>query len=212
MRASRRYGTAERTFLGHNSEKELMNKTLLVIAALLLHGTAAAQSSQRPAAADLSYSYAELRFVDVDTNGGDGLKLGGSFELNGPWILLASITDLDFDNNVDASILQVGGGYVWNYTYNFDLIGTLQIVRTDVDAFGGSADDTGLALSAGTRGLLAPQFEVRASVNHINLDDSDTFLEFAGDYHFNDQVAAGISVELAGDTDVFTVGARWFFN
>ncbi|RZV38672.1 MAG: hypothetical protein EX272_02100 [Chromatiales bacterium] len=190
-----------------------MNKTLLVIAVLLLlQGTAAAQSSQRPTTADLDYTYAELRFVDVDTNGGDGFKLGGSFDLNGPWILLGSITDLDFNNNVDASILQIGGGYVWGYNTNFDLIATLQLVRTDVDSLGGSADDTGLALSAGTRGWLAPQFEIRASVNHVNLDNSDTFLEIAGDYHFTDQVAAGLSVEFAGDTDIFTVGARWFFN
>lgn len=189
-----------------------MNKTLLVIAVLLLHGTAAAQSSQPRTTSDLSYSYAELRFVDVDTNGGDGLKLGGSLDLNGPWILIGSITDLDFDNNVDASILEVGGGYVWHYNPTFDLVGTLALVRTDVDSLGGSADDTGLALSAGARGMLAPQFEIRASVNHVNLDNSDTFLEIAGDYYFTDQVAAGLSVELAGDSDVFTVGARWFFN
>jgi len=189
-----------------------MNKTLLVIAVLLLHGTAAAQSSQRPTTADLSYTYAELRFVDVDANGGDGLKLGGSLDLNGPWILVGSITDLDFNNNADASILEVGGGYVWQYNPHFDLIATLQLVRTDVDTLGGSADDTGLALSAGTRGWLAPKFEIRASVNHVNLDNSDTFLEIAGDYHFTDQVAAGLSVEFAGDTDIFTVGARWFFN
>lgn len=189
-----------------------MNKVLFIIAVLALHGTALAQSNQARTTNDLSYSYAELRFVDVDTNGGDGLQLGGSLDLNGPWILLGSITDLDFDNNVDATILQVGGGYVWQYNQTFDLIASLQLVRTDVDALGGSADDTGLALSGGFRGLLAPQFEIRGSVNHVNLDDSDTFLEIAGDYYFTDQVAAGLSVELAGDDDVFTVGARWFFN
>jgi len=189
-----------------------MNKTLLIIAALLLQGTAAAQSSQQPTTADLSYTYAELRFVDVDTNGGDGFKLGGSYELDGPWILLGSITALDFNNNVDATILELGGGYIWNYNANFDLLATLQLVRTDVDTAFGDGDDTGLAISAGTRGLLTPQFEVRASVNHVNLDNSDTFLEIAGDYHFTDQIAAGLSVEFAGDTDIFTVGARWFFN
>ena len=189
-----------------------MKKTLLVIAALIMHGTATAQTNQKANLQDLSYSYAELRFVDVDTSGGDGFKLGGSFALDGPWILLGSITALDFNNNVDGTILELGGGYIWNYNANFDLLATLQLVRTDVDTAFGSGDDTGLAISAGTRGLLTPQFEVRAAVKHVNLDNSDTFLELAGDYHFTDQVAAGLSVELAGDTDIFTIGARWFFN
>ncbi|MDH3620992.1 MAG: hypothetical protein OER91_08885 [Gammaproteobacteria bacterium] len=189
-----------------------MKKTLLVIAVLALHGTASAQSSQQPTTNDLSYTYAELRFVDVDTNGGDGFKLGGSFALNGPWIVVGSITDLDFNNNVDASIFEVGGGYIWQYNADFDLIATLSLVRSDFDTPGGGGDDTGLAISGGFRGLIMPQIEIRGSVNHVNLDNSDTYLELAGDYYFTDQIAAGVSVELAGDTDVITVGARWFFN
>lgn len=189
-----------------------MKKTLLVIAVLTMYGTAAAQTSQRPSQHDLSYSYAELRFVDVDTSGGDGFKLGGSLELDGPWILVGAFTALDFNNNVDASILEFGGGYVWKYTEDFDLIGTLKIVRADFDTPGGSGDDTGLALSAGTRGLLTPQFEVRGSVNHVNLDNSDTYLELAGDYYFTEQVSVGVSLEFAGDVDILTIGARWFFK
>ena len=49
-------------------------------------------------------------------------------------------------------------------------------------------------------------------VNHINLDDSDTFLELAGDYYFTEQFSAGISLEFAGDNDAFTIGARWYFR
>ena len=75
----------------------------------------------------------------------------------------------------------------------------------------GSEDETGFAISAGTRGLITSQFEVRGSVNHINLDNSDTFIEIAGDYHFTDVFSAGLTLEVAGDTDVISVGARWFF-
>ena len=189
-----------------------MKKTILIFAALLVHGTAAAQTTEQPSQSTLSYSYAELRFVDVDTNGGDGFRFGGSYEFDGPWLLLGAITALDFNNSVDSTLLEVGGGYVWNYTDDFDLVGTLQLVRAEVDTPGGSVDDTGFALSAGTRGLLAPQFEVRGSVNHINLDNSDTYLELAGDYYFTEQFSAGVSLEFAGDTDSFTLGARWFFR
>ncbi len=85
-------------------------------------------------------------------------------------------------------------------------------MRSEVEVSGFDSDDTGFALSAGTRGLLAPQFEIRGFVNHINLDDSDTFLEIAGDYYFTEQFAAGISLEFAGDNDAFTIGARWYFR
>jgi len=189
-----------------------MKKTLLIIAALIMHSAAAAQTSQQPNLQALSYSYAELRFVDVDTSGGDGFQLGGSIQLDGPWILLGSITALDFNNNVDSTFLELGGGYVWNYTNELDLIGTLTLVRSDVDTFGGDFDDTGIAFSAGARGLLTPQIELRGSVNHINLDNSDTYLEIAGDYYFTRQISAGISLEFAGDVDVLTIGARWFFK
>ena len=46
----------------------------------------------------------------------------------------------------------------------------------------------------------------------VNLDNSDTYLELAGDYYFTEQFSAGISLEFAGDTDSFTIGARWFFK
>ena len=189
-----------------------MNKLLLLLAALCIQTTAAAQTSQQKPPSELSYTYAELRFVDVDISGGDGFQLAGSYELDGPWILVGALTALDFNNNVDSSLLEIGGGYVWNYSDDFDLVSTLRLVRAEVDTPGGDADDSGFAFSAGARGLLAPQFEIRGSVNHINLDNSDTYLQLAGDYYFSDQLSAGVSLDFAGDTDSFSLGARWFFR
>ena len=186
-------------------------KPVFFIACLLLQGTAIAQTAEvRPAALD--YNYAELRFVDVDRAGGDGLRLNGSYELQNNWLIVGGLTSLDFDNNVDTTMFDIGAGYVWNYSPDWDLVGNLRYVRVDVDGRNGNSDDSGFALSAGTRGLLTPEFEIRGSVNHINLDDSDTYLELAGDYHFNEHFSAGLSLEFAGDTDVFTLGARWFFK
>lgn len=168
-----------------------------------------AQQSQR---VDLSYTYAELRFVDVDLAGGDGFRLNGSYDLAGNWILVGGLTALDFNNNVDSTIVELGGGYVYHYSSDFDLLGTLRLVRADFDTPGGGGDENGFALAGGVRGLLTPQFEIRGSLNHINLDDSDTYLEFAADYYFSDRLAAGISLEFAGDTDAFTIGGRWYFD
>jgi len=186
-------------------------KTLILLVGLLAQGLAFAQSSQR-SNSPMDYDYLEFRFVDVDLAGGDGFKLGGSYELENNWLLVGSLTSLDFNNNVDSTIFEIGAGYVWNYSSDFDFVGSVQFVRADFDSPGGGADDNGIALAAGFRGFLAPQFEVRGSVNHVNLDDSDTFLELAGDYYFTDQFSGGISLEFAGDVDIFTIGGRWFFN
>jgi len=182
-------------------------KAMMVVCGLLLQGVALAQNSQ-----DLNYNYAELRFVDVDLAGGDGFRLNGSFDLDNNWLIVGGITEIDFNNNVDSSTLEIGAGYVWDYSPDFDLVGSLRFIRVDVETPFGDADDNGFAASGGVRGHLAPQFEVRGSVNHVNLDNSDTFLEIAGDYHFSPQFSAGASFEFAGDVDVFTIGARWFFR
>ena len=174
--------------------------------------TAAAQTRPKKRAGDLSYSFAERRFVDLDLSGVDGFRLGGDYELDEEWILVGALTALDFNNNVDSTLLEIGGGYVWDYSDNFDLVSTLRLVRAEVDTPGGDSDDSGFAFSAGARGFLAPQFEIRGSVNHLNLDNSDTYLQLAGDYYFSDQISAGVSLDFAGDTDTFSLGARWYFR
>jgi hypothetical protein len=176
-----------------------------------LHSAAFAQTSAAPAA-DLSYTYAELRFVDFDDSGGDGFRVNGSYDLGNNWIILGGLTSADFNNNVDVTTFEIGGGYVWRYTQDWDIVGTARFVTADVDTPGGSSDESGLALSGGLRGLLAPQFEIRGFVNYINLDDSDAYLELAGDYYFTRQFSAGLSLEFAGDSDLISIGARYYFR
>ncbi|MDX2410480.1 MAG: outer membrane beta-barrel protein [Woeseiaceae bacterium] len=189
-----------------------MKKLLFLIAALSIQATAAAQSSQQPETSSLSYSYAELRYVDVDTGGGDGFSFGGSYELDGPWILVGALNSLEFNNNVDFTLVEFGGGYVWTYANDFDLVSTLRFVRAEVDTPGGDSAESGFALSSGVRVLVTPEFEVRGSVNHLNLDNNDTYLQLAGDYFFTDKASVGVSLDFGGDMDNFTLGFRWFFR
>ena len=66
-------------------------KILVLLAAVLVHGVALAQSPEQPES-DLSYDYVELRFVDVDTNGGDGLSFKGSYQFPSNWLIVGGIT------------------------------------------------------------------------------------------------------------------------
>ena len=191
-------------------------KTLILLAGLLVQGIAIAQTTQQQSA-DLSYSYLELRFVDVDRKGGDGIRFNGSYDFGNHWQIVGGITSLDFDDGVDSTVFELGAGYVWHYSNDFDLVSTLRYISAEIDIPNPnnptvSVDDDGFAFSAGTRGKLTPDFEIRGSVNHINVDNSDTYLELGGDYYFTPQISAGVSLEFAGDTDVITIGARWFFK
>ena len=191
-------------------------KILILLAGLLVQSIAVAQTvQQRPAQQQnvaLDYNYLELRFVDVDTNGGDGLRFNGSYDFGNSWLLVGGITSLDFNSNVDATIYEVGAGYIWHYSEDFDLVSTARFASAEIDNPSQSFDDNGVMLSAGVRGLLTREFEIRGSVNHTTVFDSDTYLELAGDYHFSRQFAAGLSLEFAGDDDVITFGGRWFFR
>lgn len=176
---------------------------------LLLLVAAQMASAQQPS---LRYDYAELRYLDVDVAGGDGLSIGGSYRFDNNWLVLGSLTDLAFDGNVDSLTLEVGGGYVWPWKSDWDLLASVRFATVDVDTPFGSGDDDGFIFEGGTRGLLTPQFEVRGSVNHTTVGDGDTFLRIAGDYYFAEEFAAGLSFELAGDADVISIGGRWFFR
>ncbi|MEO1245650.1 MAG: hypothetical protein AAFX56_08180 [Pseudomonadota bacterium] len=180
-----------------------------------LAGALAVTLTGTPAhATDLSYDYLELRFVDTEigSQDGDGLRLAGSYQVSGNWLLVGGYTSLDFDGGVDADTLEIGAGYVYRYKPEFDLVGYAKLVRTEVEAGGFDNDETGFSLAGGIRGRFTPELEGRATVNYIDVDDSDTFFEFGGDYHFTEQFSAGVTLEVGGDADTFTIGARWFFG
>ncbi|MDJ0940346.1 MAG: outer membrane beta-barrel protein [Woeseiaceae bacterium] len=184
-------------------------RTILIALSLFLAGAASAQAPSQPS---LDYSYLEGRYVDLDVGGGDGFRFGGSYQLNGNWILLGSLTTLDFDFDVDSFTIDVGGGYIIPFQKDWDFLATLRYVNTEVDTPFGDADDSGLGISFGIRGMIAPQFEVRGNVNHVTIGDDDTFLDIAADYYFTPQFAAGLSVDIGGDADAFTIGGRWYFR
>ncbi len=183
-------------------------RSLVIVVLLLANGAAFAQSGGQPT---LSYSFGELRYLDID-NGGDGFRLGGSLQFNGNWFGLASLSTFDFDGGVDGTTFEIGGGYVFPFHSDWDIQVNGRIIRTEVDTTGGSFDDTGFGLLGGLRGMIAPQFEVRGNVNYVNVDDSDVFIEMAGDWYFTPQLAAGLSVEFGGDSDLWTLGGRYYFK
>ena len=123
-------------------------RTFFVTALLLMHGAAFAQGANQPA---LSYSFGELRYVDVD-NGGDGFELGGSFQFNTSWFGVASFSSFDLDSNVDANSFEIGAGYIFPLQQDWDIQVNARFIRAEVDTPVGSVDDTGFGVLGGIRG------------------------------------------------------------
>lgn len=172
-------------------------------------------------AAELSYDYLEGRFIDteVDTNGGDidgdGIHIGGSFTLAENWHAFASYETLDFDFDIDISAFTIGAGYMTSIAPQTDLVARLAYINGEADAGGfGDVDDSGFGLQTGFRHMFNSQFEGRAFLNYVDLDESgdETTFELAGDYFFNDQFSAGLQLEFGDDTTAFSIGGRYYFG
>ena len=165
-------------------------------------------------ATDLSYDYAELRWVDteIESVDGDGFQLGGSYEVSDQWLIVGEVSAVDFDFNVDITTFSVGAGYVVRYDEKFDLVGYARLIRANADFTGGDEDENGYSIAVGTRANPVENLELRGFLNHVDVFDRDTFIELGADYFFDPRFSAGATLQFAGDADTLTLGVRWFFG
>jgi hypothetical protein len=171
-------------------------------------------------AADISYDQIRLNYVSAEFDAGpvdvdgDGLELSGSFSFADSFFGFGSYSDLDLDFNLDASILEIGGGYHRPITTMLDFVARVGYVRTDLDTPFGDADDDGVSLSGGVRGRMTDAIEVKAALNYFVMDkgDNDTEVELAGDYFITERIALGAGLCLGDDVTTWTVGGRYNFQ
>jgi len=167
----------------------------------------------------MNYSYAELGYVDttIEASGddidGDGFALRGSLAVHPNFFVFADYLDLSFDQNVDTSLLEVGGGGHWPLNDKVDIIGKVGITKAEIDAGRFDADDDGLLLGARIRGIVAPKFELEAGFDYRDLDEAgdDTTIVFDGRYFFIDNLAGGLSVAIGDDDTLWGLNLRYTF-
>ena len=168
-------------------------------------------TSAQAATADngIQYSFAELRYVDVEDDDfdGDGFSLGGSFRLNEQYYIRGDYQDLEIED-VDATVLELGVGYIHPHD-KMDLIAEINYIDVDIDVRGG--DDDGFLFTGGLRTYLSPKLEGGASINHVTLDDDDTYIQLGANYGLTDLLSVDGSYRLGGDIDELTLGVRYIF-
>lgn len=179
------------------------------LAGLLLVAGLNATSIQ---ASEVKYDYIEGRYIidaepDNFNGDGDGLQMGGSFRIDKDFYIFGSYQTLDLDFSNDIDTFQLGVGYVRPVNASWDANFSLALVNVDAN----SNDDSGFAIAAGMRGMLAPKIEGRAKLTFIDVNDSDTYITLGGDYFFTPKVSVGIEIDFAGDLDVLSIGAKYYF-
>ena len=166
----------------------------------------------------MNYSYAELGYVDttIEASGddidGDGFALRGSLAVHPNFFVFADYQDLSFDQNVDTSLLEVGGGGRWPLSDKIDLVGKVGIVKAEIDVGRFDDDDDGFMLGARVRGVVAPKFELEGGFDYRDIDVGDeTTIVLEGRYFFIDNVAGGLSVSIGDDVTSLGLNVRMTF-
>ena len=152
----------------------------------------------------IDYTYAEVRYVDVQ--GGDGIEVGGSYRINQDFYFIGSYQDLDL-GPVSSEILELGGGFIYPHK-TVDLAAEVTIIDADT----GPASDSGFTLAAGGRSFISPEIELRGYVKHVDIfNNSDTFIVLGADYFLNSEISLGLTLDVGSDADEFTFGGRFYF-
>ena len=161
-------------------------------------------------ASDLSYSYVELDYINVDGDA-DGLGLRGSLGFgDSNFYGLAGYSTVEIDNtSIDVDAYEIGVGYYHPASDKADMIAELAYQNVEVLNF--NAD--GYRVSGGFRGQLADNFEGLVKLNYV--DGSDFNGDFTGtlgaQFKFNATWGITGEVEFADGGQSYLVGARASF-
>jgi hypothetical protein len=166
-------------------------------------------------AAELGYTYAEARYLDVDLASGaqaDGFTAIGWYRVTDDLFAIGQVTALDVETGAEVTAYTAGGGYIMPLNDEWDAVVTATAKLTQTDLRDRSTEDDGYGAQFGFRGMPIPKFEARAFVNYVKFDDDTTSLLVSGDYFFSPVFCAGVAFEVGEDTDTISVGARYAFG
>jgi len=190
----------------------MKNKVQKAILALLF------MTSSHAAMADngLQYSYAQFLYnsAELGIADGSGFSFGGSFQLDTQFYVRGDFQNLNMDEGIDnIRTIELGAGYI-HPLGSMDLIAEVNYVDAEIEYDNRNTrdyDETGFLFTGGLRTYLAPELEVNASMNHLNLDGHDNYIQLGANYRLTHVLAVDSGYRLGSDIEVFTIGARYIF-
>ncbi|WP_238582380.1 porin family protein [Cellvibrio sp. OA-2007] len=182
-----------------------MKKISLAIAAVSLFASASVMARSA-----VSYTYAGVQFINQDLDGGcnqDGVRLGGSLELNSDFFALGSYSDVS-GNGCGSENLKMGIGYHTLFGADSSLYGALSAENISVD-YGNS--DSGLIVAAGLRGFIENNVELKVELAHHTAFDGNTVLSGGIAYWFAPTFSVTGDVGLGSESSELALGLRMNF-
>lgn len=195
---------------------KVKSSILTVAAALLINSPAAIADS------DISYSYLEAGYFDVDADGADptGFSFKASAEISDSFFVFAETKQGDFDttginNNeveVDFDRIGYGIGYQSDMTKNSSWFVSYSINEWEI----GDGDLDVDTLRIGIRGQLTDNLELNGSLTHNQIDAGDTDDDESGYqigmlYNMTDSTSFTLNYESIDDVDEASIGIRYSF-
>ena len=183
--------------------KKSMKKIGFAIAAVSLLGSASVMANNV-----ISYNYAGIQYVEQDVDdydcNQDGLRLGGSIELNDDFFALGSYSDVS-GGRCGSENLSVGLGYHTLFGADSSIYGALSVENTSVDH---GESDSGLIAAAGLRGFVANNTELKVELAHHTAFDGNTVLSGGVAYWFAPTVSATADAGLGSEASEIALGLR----
>lgn len=172
---------------------------------------AAALSPLAASADDVSYSFVEIDYVDVDLAGTSesGFGLKGSVGVGDNFHVTLDHSGVSFPAGVDLNRTSLGFGYHGELGDNASFYADLAWESID---FGALGDDDGYSIEIGARGMVADSFELQGYVGQIDVGGSETLYGIEGRYYFSDEMAVGLGWESIDNIDTLEVGFRYNFG
>lgn len=184
----------------------------LMLATLLAATTAFAQQP--------SYNYINAAWMTVDLDAGvtdvDGneLSIGGAFEINDNWHIVADYASTDLDFGFDIDLLEIGAGYHYDVSSNASFFAELLYLQTDASANGfGSLDESGIGGRIGLRSNVTDRVELAGSISYLDLGNGldGTRFDGAAWYSISREFSVGLVTTLEDDLTAFGIGGRVYF-
>lgn len=155
-------------------------------------------------ASELSYSYVEANYVNLDSDA-DGFGLRGSVAFSENFYGLAGYTNVEVVG-IDVDGFEIGLGFNHGVSDKTDLIGELAYQS----ASGGGFNADGYRASFGVRGQLADNFEGILKANYVDGGDysGDFSGTIGGHVKFNDTWGITGELEFADSDTGYLLGLR----
>jgi Ax21 family sulfation-dependent quorum factor len=182
-----------------------MKRSLLALALLAALPLAHAQASE------LSYSYLEAGYLNIDPKGfssQDGWGVRGSAAVSDNFHIFGGYDNFRVrvsNARFDIDFWRIGLGYNMAISDSSDLV-----ARVAYEDFDG---DDGWSVEVGLRGALAPNFEGFVGLGYADGSDfsGEAYLALQGQYKFNRNWGLVADAKLAEDGRVFFIGPRFSF-